>query len=67
MIETTCSYVSNTEATNKGRKSPLQLETSAFVELQQYTFRTHLGHTDRLMGKVEVQKQPTRGYSTHLQ
>ena len=60
-----CIYAINTESTNKDRKNPLQTESSALVELQQYTFRTHLGHTDRPMGKVDVHKQATRGYSTH--
>ena len=42
-----CIYAINTEATK--RKSPaLPIESSALVELQQYTFRAHLGHTDRL-------------------
>ena len=63
MIDTMCSYTIDTEATNS--KSPLPIESSALVELQQYTFRTHFGHTDRPMGKVDVHKQPTRGYSTH--
>ena len=63
MIETMCIYTNNTEATNS--KSPLPIDISALVELQQYTFRTHLGHTDRPMGKVDVHKQATRGYSTH--
>ena len=29
----------------------LQIDISALVELQQHTFRAHLGHTDRLMGE----------------
>ena len=61
-----CIYANNTEATHKDRKSPC-ITDCAFVELQQYsTFRTHFGHTDRLMGKVDMHKQPTSGYSTHL-
>ena len=49
-----CIYVINTEATNKGRKSPC-ITDCAFVEIQQYsTFRTHLGHTDRLVADILI-------------
>ena len=55
-----CIYAINTIIqrlqTKAERVHALQIGISALVELQQYTFRAHLGHTDRLMGKVDAHK-----------